>query len=56
LQENPHLVGKLLAVRDLRNGNYSAILQRNAAKDQKVVVAGSINGKSIKDIAVVSFK
>ena len=48
--------GTLLAVRDLKNGNYSAILKRNNARDQKVVVTGRINGKRIKDTAVVFFR
>jgi hypothetical protein len=48
--------GKLRAVRDLHNGNYRAMLMRNKARDQKVVVTGTINGKRIKDTAIVFFK
>jgi hypothetical protein len=48
--------GKLGTVHNLPNGNYTATLNRNNATDQKVVVTGSINGKHIKDNAVVFFK
>jgi adhesin/invasin len=48
--------GKLRRVRDLRNGNYTATLSRNKEEDQKVLVTGTINGKRIKDTAVVFFK
>ena len=48
--------GKIRTVRDLHNGNYVATLRRNGAKDQKVVVTGTINGRRIKDTAVVVFR
>jgi adhesin/invasin len=48
--------GKLRAIRVLRNGNYAATLRRNGADDQKVVITGRINGKRIKDTAVVLFR
>ena len=48
--------GELRRVRDLRNGNYSAILRRKNADDQRVVVTGTINDRRIKDIAVVFFR
>jgi hypothetical protein len=48
--------GKLRRVRDLRNGNYTAILSRNKEEDQKVLVTGTINGRRIKDNAVVFFR
>ena len=48
--------GELRSVRDLRNGNYAAILRRRNAEEQKVVVTGSINRRRIKDTAVVFFR
>jgi Invasin, domain 3 len=48
--------GKIRALRDLKNGNYMATLSRNRAKNQVVVVTGTLNGKRIKDNAVVLFK
>jgi Invasin, domain 3 len=48
--------GTIRALRDLHNGNYTAILRRNKAKDQKVVVTGTIAGRRIKDNAVVFFR
>ena len=48
--------GKLRVVRDLHNGNYAATLSRNKEEDQKVLITGRINGKRIKDTAVVFFK
>jgi predicted outer membrane repeat protein len=48
--------GKLRVVRDLHNGNYVATLSRNKEEDQKVLVTGRINGRRIKDTAVVFFK
>jgi hypothetical protein len=48
--------GKVRIVRDLHNGDYTATLSRNKAKDQKVVITGRINGAHIRDNAVVFFK
>lgn len=48
--------GKVRAVRDLHTGNYVAILARSEAKDQRVVVTGTINGRPIRDNAVVFFR
>jgi predicted outer membrane repeat protein len=47
--------GRIRDLRDLHNGNYAARLHRNREENQKVVVTGTINGKRIKDTAVVFF-